>query len=479
MNLFILVLLLLLFCQGCDITGANDPLSYAPHSSSINWDPPLRAYKNRLSYDELFKDLEDYTEFSKENPLSLAEIIDIALSYNPSTKMSWAHARISAAEYGQSLQNYFIQADIEGNYMRKRYAEFTGARRSIIYETQYGGELQLTYLVLDFGQTRASSHAALQSLYNANWTHNNQIQLTIQMLMNSYYNYLYQKELLYAAEQDVVNAKVSLDATQERFQHGLADVSDIVQAKTSYLQQKLHVITQKQSLYITYTQLISNMGLPSDKPIFFQDYPDKITMFDLESLDVLVLKANRNRPDLLAVEAAVKSSKMNLTAARLKNFPTINSGLDIGRKYYQYGVNDHYDFTATVSLSYPLFQGFFIENTIKQAQATLEDTQAQLKQVQINIIQEVSNYRSDVGYARESLQYAQAYLESAMEDFKVNLAKYKVGTGTIVDLINAQTSVADARAKLATAQNSWYTSVANLAYATGILVPPQTTDKYE
>ncbi|MCB1084105.1 MAG: TolC family protein, partial [Simkania sp.] len=65
------------------------------------------------------------------------------------------------------------------------------------------------------------------------------------------------------------------------------------------------------------------------------------------------------------------------------------------------------------------------------------------------------------------------------EDYKVNLAKYKVGTGTIVDLINAQTAVADARAKLATAQNSWYTSVANLAYATGILVPPSTQDGYE
>lgn len=472
------VVLLLLFCQGCDIKGANDPYSYAPSSSHSVWNPPSKA-KKRLPFDELNKDLDDYTEFSKEKPLTLAEIIDVALYHNPSTKISWANARISAAEYGQSLQNDFILAEIEGDYSRMRFAEFTSTQRSIIYETQYGGELQLTYLILDFGQTRTTSEAALQSLYNADWSHNSQIQVTIQTLMNDYYQYLYQKQLLFAAEQDVVNAKISLDATQERFQRGLADVSDMVQAKTSYLQQKLNVVTQKQSLHTAYTQLLNDMGLPPDKPIFFQDYPETMQTFDLEDLDVLVLKANQNRPDLMAAEAAVKSSELTFKAARLQNFPTLNGEFDIGRQYYNSGVSDHYDFTASVSLNYPLFQGFFIENTIKQAKAEVENSKATLEQVQLSIIQEVSNYRSDVGYARESLQYAEAYLESAEEDYKVNLAKYKVGTGTIVDLINAQTAVADARAKLATAQNSWYTSVANLAYATGILVPPSTQDGYE
>ena len=100
------------------------------------------------------------------------------------------------------------------------------------------------------------------------------------------------------------------------------------------------------------------MGLPSNKPLFFQDYPGQITLFELEDLDRLVLKANQNRPDLFAAEAEVKSSQYSLTAAKLKNFPTINGEFDIGRQYYQHGVNDMYDFKATVSLNYPLFQGF-------------------------------------------------------------------------------------------------------------------------
>lgn len=466
-----------LLFESCDVRGANDPYSYTPKRSDSVWNPPQEANRRLPDMSALEREAEDYHLFSKEAPLSLAEMIDITLARNPGTKQSWATARVSAAEYGQSLQNYFILADVDGNYTRTRHAQFTGPERMIIYETQYGGELDLTYTILDFGQTRYTSQAALQSLYNADWSHNSQIQQTIQMLMTSYYNYLYQKELLFSSEQDVVNAKVSLDATEEKFCQGLADVSDIVQAKTSYLSQKLAVVNQKQSLHNAYTSLVAEMGLPSDQVFYFQDYPGEIVPFKLETLDKLIVKANQMRPDLLAAEAEVKSTEASLTASKRKKFPIITGEFDIGRKYYQHGLNDTYDFTAQVNLTFPLFQGFFIENSIKKAKARLEQTRASLEQVHLDIIQDVSNYRSDVAYAKESLEYAKEYLSSAEEDFKVTLKKYKVGTGTIVDLINAQTAVADARAQLAQAQNNWYTSVANLAYATGILFPPEDEHK--
>lgn len=468
---------IILVLQGCDIKGANDPYSYAPQNPSSIWRPPEKARKRLVNLEDLEKEGEDYHAFSKEAPITLAELIDIALSRNPETKQSWAAARVSAAEYGQSLKDFFILAEGSGNYTRSRSAQFTSQQRAIVYETQYGGELELTYTILDFGQTRATSEAALQSLYNADWSHNSQVQQTIQLVMTDYYNYLYQKQLLFSSEQDVINAKVSLDATEEKFRQGLADVSDIVQARTQYLSEKLAVVNQKQALHTAYTQLVNDMGLPSDEIIYFQDYPDEIEFFQLETLDRLIVKANDNRPDLLAAEAEVKSSIASYNAARLEKFPTITGEFDIGRKYHNPGLNDTYDFTAQVNLTFPIFQGFFIENSIKKTRATVEESQASLDQVRLSIIQEVSNYRSDVGYAMESIEYAKAYLDSAEEDFRVNLKKYKVGTGTIVDLINAQTAVADARSQLAQAQNSWYTSVANLAYATGILFEPPKDQK--
>lgn len=463
---------LLLVHTGCDIKGASDPFSYAPPVSNAVWVPPPKALKRSPAVDRALK-LEDYHQLSKETPLTLAEIIDISLLTNPSTKESWATARVSAAEYGQSLQNDFILAGVDVNFERSRQAFVAGPSPAILYQTSYGPELQLSYIFLDFGQTRFTSEAALQSLYNADWSHNREIQSVIQLAMNDYYDFLYQKQLLYAKEQDVENAKVTLESTEEKFTQGVADISDIVQAKTSFLQQKLDLVTQKQALHNAYTALVNEMGLPANTPLYFEDYPEKLQTFELNTLDQLIQVAIGERPDLLAQEADLKSKEASLKAAKAKLFPVITTGFNIGRTYFQEGFNDRYDFQATVGLSYPLFQGFFIKNEIKQAMATLELSKAQLEQLKLSLIQEVSNFRSDVVYAKESMNYANAYLHSAEEDYKVNLKRYQVGTGTIVDLINAQTSVADARARVATAKNSWYTSIANLAYATGVLLPPE------
>lgn len=473
--------MLFLSLGGCNIKGANEPFSFAPSTSYSIWKAPKKA-KKKPNNDHLEKEMEDYAILSKEHPISLAELIDIALYRNPETKQSWAEARVSAAEFGQSLKKYFILADVGSHALRERFDDFVGDAhspgRAIIYDTRIAFDLQLSYTILDFGQTRYSSLAALESLYNADWSHNSQIQTTIQTVITDYYNYLYQKQLLLAANQDVLNAEISLSATQEKFSRGLADVSDIVQAKTSYLQQKLNVVSEKELLNNSYTKLVKDMGLFSSGDLHFQEYPNTIKIFDIETLDALIIQANDFRPDLQAAESNVSSQLANIKANKAKNYPTITGEFDIGRTYFngpgKLGLRDDlYDFKLLFNLTFPLFQGFFIQNSIKIAKAELEKAQADLDLVKLNVIQEVTNYRNDVLFAKESLKYSKDYLESAEKDFKVNLKKYKVGTGTIVELINAQTNVADARAKFAKAKNSWYTSIANLAHATGILTPPK------
>ena len=466
----LLFFLLMLLCQGCDIRGAARPFSYAPTSPKGVWRPPEKALQ-RLAKKPLSIDLD--TLETEDTPLSLGEAINLCLTYNPETKESWAEARAAAAAYGQSLQNYFPLAEIDGNYNRFRYAQFLGKERQLVYETQYGVKLKLSYLIFDFGQTRMTSEAMLQALYYADWLHNREIQKKIQNLMSIYYDYLCQKKLLLAAEQDTANALVTLDATKEKFQRGVADVSDIVQAKTSYLQQKLTLVKQQQSVSSAYALLISEMGLPATRSFFFQDYPEEPATFSTQSLDDLILQASSNRPGLLAAEAALKSTLATLSAARKERFPKVTGDFAIGQRYYDTGVNSTYEFAAIVGVKFPLFQGFFISNTIRQAEANVEDAKARLDQVKLGIIQEVSTYRSATVNAREALIYAQDYLAAAEEEYDVNLQRYRCGTGTIIDLTNALTSVANARAQLANTENTWYRSVTDLAYAIGVLFPPK------
>ena len=62
-------------------------------------------------------------------------------------------------------------------------------------------------------------------------------------------------------------------------------------------------------------------------------------------------------------------------------------------------------------------------------------------------------------------------LQNAIKTFNGVLDKYKAGTQSIFDLTAAQKQLADARLKNGDAKTRWYRSLAQLAYATGTIMP--------
>ena len=460
----------------CALRDAATPYTKAPASPKSIWAAPEKAMTRIHLIENEVQDKTKLEEISKASPFTLAEIIDIALTSNPDTKASWANAREEAAVFGQSLQNYFVLASISGQYQMEKDRQFesnTMQQDTEFINRDMGGILELSYILLDFGQTKYSSQAALETLFSADWSHNSVIQQTMKSVIDNFYNFLLEKQLLKAKEMDLVNAQVTLDSTKEKFKAGLADISDVVQATTSLLGQKLDLVDQEQSLHNAYTLLVDVMGYSADSRFEFQNFPDKLITFTPEKLDTLIEKAIINRPDLQAKESIVKSKEASLNAAKASRLPVVNANLDWGRQFHHYPITGSglTKYTASVSLSVPLFQGFFISNEIKKSRSQLTASLSDLKKLRLSIEQEVSNYRTGVILSKKALEYAKEYLISAEEDYKVFLEKYRSGTTNIVDLISAQAAVSDARARQSKSEQQWYSAVADLTYSIGLLIP--------
>lgn len=427
------------------------------------WVPPKSIRKSRIKIDEV-----DPLELSDKD-LSLAEVIDIALSNNPLTKESWYDARAAAAKYGQALAKYYVISELDTYYENMRQALFARDSKVIAQEVFYGAQINATYTILDFGKRKASSSAAREALYKADFMHNRTLQKVVHTIMNDYYNYLSQVAQVKAAEQDVYRAQVSLDAVNDRFSQGTADIGDQAQAITKLMQQKLFLVEQKKKQTDLYTQLLSNMGMPANAYLSFQAYPKEPELFEIADLSQLIDVATKQRPDLLAQEAQVRSYEQKYKRAQEERYPTISGDFSLGRKYTNLGINDYFDYDAKIQFNFPIFQGFHIENSIKKARAELRKQEAALREQELELLQEVTAYYNNVLYSKESYAYAKEYLRASIEDFKVNLEEYRMGTTNIVDLINAQTAVADAQYKLINSEREWYTSIANLAYSTGVI----------
>ena len=154
--------------------------------------------------------------------------------------------------------------------------------------------------------------------------------------------------------------------------------------------------------------------------------------------------------------------------------PILASSLDIGKYWFQGSQQESYHWVAELSLSFPIFQGFFYKNSVKKALAKREQSAAQLLQTELGIIQNVTISHMFIKTSAQNLQDTNEYLKAAELEFNIALSSYKSGTKTILYVLSAESSLADARSKRAMAQKNWYTSLAALAYATGSLCIPNT-----
>lgn len=474
---------------------AADPMSLSPESPYSTW-TPMKG--NSLVSSKYCKTL--LPKFFGEDELSLAELLDIALQNNPSTKRTWANARAAAASYGQSMSSFFPKINVSNTFVRQKgsFPTASGSSSSAgdagntvqsnnlitkgFYASQGGPDVSLSYVLFDFGQRTAAAMAAREALYYADLNHNQEIQTIMQLVMDDYYNYVYQKAVLQADESNLADAQMSLDAANERFSLGLASLGDVATARTQFLQSRIKLTSQKQTLENAFAKLAIDSGLPANIQFKVQKLPDNIQADPiLEDVDFLVKEAQELRQDLLAAQADVRSKKALLLEAKRAPLPIFSSKLNTGHYWFQNGTQEKgMHWIASFALDFPIFDGFYLKNGVRKAEANLETSKALLYKTELAVIQGVTNAHMAVKTSALNLSDSEEYLKSAELEFEIALATYKAGTKTILDVMSAQSSLSDARSKRAYAVQNWFSSLASIAYATGSLCtnPEENLCKY-
>ncbi|HSW87073.1 MAG TPA: TolC family protein [Rhabdochlamydiaceae bacterium] len=444
-----------------------EPWLVTPVSAQKPWEPPPEAQQHRAPLALMMPD-------AQEQPLTLAEVVNIALNNNPTTQITWAQARQAAAQYAQTQSSQFPTITGTMSFEQGVFPTFAPTQLNVVLTTQnyiqWGPQLQVAYTVWDFGQMRETSEAARQALYFADWTHNRAIQTLIQTISTDYYSYLYQKQLYAAYAANVETAQITLDAANVGFMAGIKDVSDVLQAKTQLLQNQTEWVAQQQAVETSYAALLNDMGLPANLCFAVEDLPTVIpAQIKIQDINELISYALQQRADLLAAEANLQSQEANIRAVRNQFWPTLTYNFDIGRMYFLQGLHDNYDYSNMVSLNIPIFSGFSTLNALRQAKAQKQQAKATLRQTELQVIKDIATSHSNVKVSFETLEFSDSFLEAAQKQYKVALAQYKAGVKTILDVVSAQSALANARATQANAIQQWFVSLSTLAYATGIL----------
>ncbi len=119
----------------------------------------------------------------------------------------------------------------------------------------------------------------------------------------------------------------------------------------------------------------------------------------------------------------------------------------------------------------PIFQGFSLINAVRQASAELESAKAALRLQEQIVIDEVWAAYNNFRTAVKSLEAAGVLVESSIESYNASLELYRNGVGDIIELLTAQTTLAEARAELVETTTDVFTSYADLINAMGTEIP--------
>ncbi len=405
---------------------------------------------------------------ARASSLTLADIVDVALRNSPLTAQSWAQARSAAAAYGSEKSLYYPSLNASASLTK---AEGSFANGKIAYFQQsYGPSADLTWLLFDFGGRKAAVEEKRQALLAADWTHNSAVQEVILGVEQAYYDYVDAKALLESAQASLDDANKNLDAAEARHSVGVATIADVLQARTAKSQAQLQVDTYSGQIATTRGALAAAMGLPANTP-----YDVALPQGDppapavSEAVERYLDEAQHLRPDLAAAKSRALQAEAHVKTIRAHAYPSISSTGTAGRTYYDNRGLYGNTYSIGVQVRVPLFAGYKNHYDLLQAKADRDAANASLQgQEQQVELQVWSSYYS-LKTASQRLKTSKDLMDSASQSYEVALGRYKEGVGTILDLLQAQSALANARAQRVAARSDWFTSAAQLAYDTGSL----------
>lgn len=468
------VLLALLLTSGCatvrkDLDAADGAATIGTSASpSQAWNPPPAA----LPAADLSRarDLRLPADLQPGMPLSLGQILDLALSNNPSTRIAWLRARADEAQLGSRRAAWLPEIDLNGSLVRSRTPAQNG--RAASTQTTFGPSIALNQLLFDFGGRAAQVEQARATLISANLLHNQSIQDVILRAETAYYSVLDGKALLAAQTATIKERETFLDAAEARHRAGVATIADVLQARTALSQATLTRETIEGDLRIAEGQLSTTMGLSPTLRFDVGSLPMEIPAHTITAaVEELIRNAVADRPDLNAARADVLAADARVREVRSQGLPSINLSSSLGRTSSGLSANGSAGYSAGVFFRWPIFTGFRNRYDIRQAQFEAESERENARRIEQGVGLDVWSSYYGLQTASQRLTTVRDLLKSAQESADVASGRYRAGVGNVIDQLTAESALESARAEEVRARTDWFLSIARLAHDTGTLTP--------
>ena len=389
------------------------------------------------------------------------QVADIAVRNHPLVRQSEAETAAAAARKGQAESGWYPSVILSTGYSRTRaFSVQTGQSLTTPNEFLRG---DLSMVLTDFGRTSASvnrSDALLSSTREAGVTVREDIAYAAKV---GYFNVL-RAVRNHDVKRETLRQRESLfKQAQAYFEAGIRAKIDVARAEANLYDARAQVSQAANEVRVARITLLNRMGVEGPADFLLSDSLAAETVPG--NLPSLIAEADRNRPEIKSLRESERAAALGVRFARGGHLPTLAGVAGYGYAADEAPLDQGYD--VGVTLSVPLFSGFLIREQVKEAEASLSSVRHQLTDTRRLVLLQVEQAAYGVSEASERIGARKKEREASDENLRLATARYEVGAGDIIEMIDAQVQMTQADTATIDAQYDYSVSVATLLRAVG------------
>ena len=292
----------------------------------------------------------------------------------------------------------------------------------------------------------------------------------------AYYDVLLAAQQITVHEASVNLLQKELEDQQHRFNAGTVPKFNVLRAEVAVANERPNLIQARNNYRIAKNNLSNLLGynLPRD---IWEDVPLNLTdTLDAAPYEVnlpdAIQQALGKRTELLALRKTEELQQLNIVNAKSGYKPTVSVFAGYGWYNAQFTApvtldHDINGWNAGAQLQWDIFDGLLTHGKVIQAKALYEKSKNDLADQSRQIELQVRTAYSDFIEAKEVLDSQLKVQEEADEALREAKSRAEAGTGTQLDVLDAETSLTQARTTQIQALHDYDTARAKLQRAIG------------
>ncbi len=403
---------------------------------------------------------------------NLLQVYQQARSSNPGLRKSAADRDAAFEKINESRSPLLPQLGLGADYTYNNgYRDNNGINSNVS-----SASLQLTQVLFDMSKWRAltlqEKTAGIQDV-----SYQTDEQTLILNTATAYFNVLSAIDSLSYVEAQKQSIYRQLDQTTQRFNVGLVAITDVQNARAQYDSVLANEVTARNNLDNALESLrqITGNSYPELASVNVEELkptkPDTVNALlkEAENRNLSLLQARLNQDlarEQIRYYQAGHMPTLSLTASSGVSNTAYNGHNAVGANYADKDIGQN---AVGLSFSLPLYSGGSVTSQVKQAQYNFVGASESLESAHRSVIQTVRSSWNNINASISSISAYKQAVVSAQSSLDAMEAGYSVGTRTIVDVLDATSTLYNAKQQLSSARYNYLINTLTMKSALGTL----------